>query len=308
MKCSVCENPATIKIERHRAKFCEYHFIEHIHRQVERVIRHFKMFAREDKIGLAVSGGKDSMSGWKILRDMGYKVVGIHINMGFGEYSERSAEIVQNFSVKENLELSLYKIEDVLGFDFATAMNVTRKPPCSLCGSLKRYILNQIANDLSLDVLATGHNLDDESAFLLGNVLYWKEGYLRRQYPVLQPEGNMVKKVKPFVRLTDDDMRNYAHVSGIEFYSGKCPNARDVTTYVYKDVLNDLEHNFNDIKTHFYFGFLKHSHLFKEPSLDVSIHKSVHYCPVCGYKTLNEGKCLVCSIKEKVSSDLSHNQ
>ncbi len=303
MKCTVCGQPAVVKIKRHRAKFCKEHFVEHIHRQVERVIKYFNMFDFNDLIGLAVSGGKDSLSGWNILTELGYRVIGVHINMGFGEFSDRSEDFVRNFAEHKGMDVKIYKLKEILGFSFEEALKVTKKPPCSLCGSLKRYVLNKIANDLKLSVIVTGHNLDDESAFLLGNVLYWKDGYLKRQYPVLDSEPGLVKKVKPFVRLTDEDLRYYAEVSGIDYYGEKCPNARDVTTYTYKDILNQLENNFNDIKTHFYFGFLKQSEKFKDKDKDKDKEDSKYNrCRICGYKTLNPGMCLVCSIKERLKS------
>ena len=49
--------------------------------------------------------------------------------------------------------------------------------------------------------LATGHNLDDEAAVLFGNVLHWQMGYLLRQSPVLEADGEgLSRKVKPFCR------------------------------------------------------------------------------------------------------------
>ncbi len=64
MKCTVCRGPASINIPRHNSKFCTPHFIEHIHRQIERSIEKYRMFDREDRLLLAVSGGKDSMAAW----------------------------------------------------------------------------------------------------------------------------------------------------------------------------------------------------------------------------------------------------
>ena len=37
-----------------------------------------------------------------------------------------------------------------------------RGKPCSVCGLIKRYIMNRVAHDHGYDVIATGHNLDDD--------------------------------------------------------------------------------------------------------------------------------------------------
>ncbi len=49
----------------------------------------------------------------------------------------------------------------------------------------KRHLFDKAAVDGGYDVVVTGHNLDDEAAVLLGNVLHWDIEYLARQLPVL---------------------------------------------------------------------------------------------------------------------------
>src|SRR5436305_421490 len=82
----------------------------------------------------------------------------------------------------------------------------TRRAPCSGCGLAKRYLFNREAAERGYAVVATGHNLDDEAATLLGNVLHWQSGYLARQSPVLEAEDSgLVRKVKPLYRLSEHD-------------------------------------------------------------------------------------------------------
>ena len=57
--------------------------------------------------------------------------------------------------------------------------------PCSACGLSKRHLFDDAARDGGYDVVATGHNLDDEAAVLFGNTLRWDIDYLARQLPVL---------------------------------------------------------------------------------------------------------------------------
>src|SRR5262249_58021442 len=108
------------------------------------------------------------------------------------------------YSRKQASELGRPLIEidlaDEYGYDIPTAAAATRRAPCGACGLSKRHLFNATAVDHGYDVVATGHNLDDEAAVLLGNVLRWETGYLGRQFPVLPASEGFVRKVKPLVR------------------------------------------------------------------------------------------------------------
>ena len=58
---------------------------------------------------------------------------------------------------------------------------------CAVCGLSKRYVFNRAALEGGFDVVATGHNLDDEAATLLGNTLRWQTDAIARQSPSSAP-------------------------------------------------------------------------------------------------------------------------
>ncbi len=108
------------------------------------------------------------------------------------------------------------------------------------------------------DVMATGHNLDDEAARLLGNLLHWQEEYLDKQGPVLPAsvEG-FAKKVKPLYRLTEREIAAYAVLNRLDYIVEECPMAKGSKMLLYKDVLNRLEMESPGTKQAFYWGFLE---------------------------------------------------
>jgi uncharacterized protein (TIGR00269 family) len=107
---------------------------------------------------------------------------------------------------------------------------------------MKRHFFDAAAHEGGFDVLATGHNLDDEAARLLGNVLRWQRDHLARQRPVLQPtHPKFVRKVKPLYLLSEYETAVYVFMRGIEYVVDECPNAAGATQLLYKDVLNRLE-------------------------------------------------------------------
>ncbi|RME63512.1 MAG: tRNA(Ile)-lysidine synthetase, partial [Nitrospirae bacterium] len=67
MRCRVCKSQAVIHLPRHNSAFCREHFIEFFFGQLKKAIHEFRMFTREDRILVCVSGGKDSLSLWHCL-------------------------------------------------------------------------------------------------------------------------------------------------------------------------------------------------------------------------------------------------
>jgi tRNA(Ile)-lysidine synthase TilS/MesJ len=302
LKCTVCRGPAGIKTRHHNGKFCRPHFFEHIERQVLRVIERYEMFSRDERLLLGVSGGKDSMAAWDLLTRMGYEVVAVHIDAGFVELSQRSTRRVRAFADARGLPLRIYTYPELIGADFEVVRHYSRKPVCSLCGTLKRYFLNRLALQLGCDAAATGHNLDDETAFLLGNVLHWQLGFLRRQGPVLPAEPGMVRKAKPLVRLTDEDTRLYVDARGIEVVETPCPHAAGATSRAYKRHLARLEAEYPGSRADFYFRYVDHvrEHM---PADRESAQVGVRHCSRCGYKTLRADLCYVCALRQSLIAE-----
>ena len=90
MRCTRCRDEAWVEIRRHNASYCGDCFVRFFHDQVEKAIKQEKMFSKEDKILVAVSGGKDSLALWDVMLDLGYDADGLYIDLGIGEYSSNS--------------------------------------------------------------------------------------------------------------------------------------------------------------------------------------------------------------------------
>src|SRR5215207_11257756 len=96
-KCRVCRGPAIIDLPRHNANFCAEHFMELCRRQVTKAIEKFDMFTPDDRILVAVSGGKDSLAVWDLLLDLGYAADGLYVGLGIGDYSDTSGDYARRF-------------------------------------------------------------------------------------------------------------------------------------------------------------------------------------------------------------------
>jgi uncharacterized protein (TIGR00269 family) len=290
----VCRGKAVIAVRRHNANFCRSHFLEHVRRQVERTIDDYKMFGVDDRLVLGVSGGKDSLALWDILTGLGYRVDGVYLHLGIGEYSSESLTLSQLFAATRNLRLDVVDLTSEYGFAVPEAATATHRTPCSACGLSKRYSLNRMASERGYDVLVMGHNLDDEAATLLSNVLGWNVEYLGRQHPVLPAtEDGLCKKVKPLIRVAERETAAYAILAGIDYEVEECPMAAGNTINRYKEWLNRLEEQSPGIKANFLFGFLERG----SPLFDLSDDIALRICSNCGQPTTGD-VCAFCRLQQ----------
>jgi uncharacterized protein (TIGR00269 family) len=256
VRCRRCSGPAVIEVRRHNSAFCRDCFVVVVREQVRKAIRRFDMIGPRDRVLVAVSGGKDSLALWDNLLDLGYEASGLYLGLGIGDYSDRSAEITRAFAAARDAELIEVDLADAYGFDIPTAGAKGARSTCAVCGLSKRYVFNRAALDGGFDVVATGHNLDDEAANLLGNTLRWNVEYIARQSPVLPGKPGMVKKVKPLHRLSELETAAYAFLRGIDYVVEECPLVAGNTQLRYKEALNAIEATSPGAKAQFFLGYL----------------------------------------------------
>jgi tRNA(Ile)-lysidine synthase TilS/MesJ len=185
VKCRVCRGPAVIDLPRHNANFCAEHLVKLCRDQVAKAIADHAMLTPGERVLVAVSGGKDSLAVWDLLLDLGYDAEGLYLGLGIGSYSDASTVAARSFASARGLVLHERSLREDYGYGVPTAAAVTRRVPCSSCGLSKRHLFDAAAIDGGFAVVATGHNLDDEAAVLLGNSLRWDLDYLARQLPAL---------------------------------------------------------------------------------------------------------------------------
>ncbi|NOT23127.1 MAG: adenine nucleotide alpha hydrolase family protein [Nitrospiraceae bacterium] len=312
MNCTKCKTKAVIGLPRHNAAFCKTCFNGFVHDQVARAIKSEKMFGKDDRILVAVSGGKDSLALWDILLKLGYKADALYVNLGIGTYSEQSHAKVTKFAeaaaASYGAVLHLHTVEEEAGAGIKELAQLIHRPTCSTCGTIKRYQFNRVAIEQHYDVMATGHNLDDEAARLLGNVLRWQEEYLDKQSPSLPAsvEG-FAKKVKPLYRLSERELAAYAVLNRIDYIVEECPMAKGARTLLYKEVLNRLETESPGTKQAFYCGFLDKQRK-PEAAPTTMAEKDqamLHPCSACGQPTTAE-VCSYCKMMARAKTVAPH--
>jgi uncharacterized protein (TIGR00269 family) len=259
MRCRRCPQQAVIEIRRHNAAYCPACFVEVFRRQIERTIERHRMLEATDRVLVAVSGGKDSLALWDVLLDLAYDATGLYLGLGIGGYSDRSAQVARAFSESRGAELLTVDLARDFGYDVPTAGRKGPRSTCAICGLSKRYVFNRAAIEGGYDVVATGHNLDDEAATLLGNTLRWRTDAIARQAPVLPARQGLVRKIKPLHRVSELETAAYAFLRGIDYVVEECPLVSGNTQLRYKEAMNAIEGSSPGTKAQFLFGFLDRS-------------------------------------------------
>ena len=274
---------------------CEEDFLAFILNRVQRTVDRYKLFAPRERVLVAVSGGKDSLALFDILQRLGYPVEGLYIDMGIDGFSQRGYEAAEAFVTKREAPLHLHALQEEMAAGVPEIASQLRRPPCSLCGMMRRHIMNRFARERGFAALATGHNLDDEGATLLGNVTSWQMGYLARQSPLLpSTPPHLVKKAKPLALVAEREVLAYCLLRGIEFHEERCSHAKGATSRKHKEVINLLEYYSPGSKIRFYQEFLKNQKMFAPIE-----SQGLQECSVCGSLTTRE-TCQFCTVLEKL--------
>jgi uncharacterized protein (TIGR00269 family) len=299
-KCKRCGAPPVIELRRHHASFCADCFDHYCREQVRRTVHKHRMIAPGERVLVAISGGKDSLALWDILLDLGYDADGVYLGLGIDDYSDTSRAHAERYADAKGAKLHIIDLPTDHGFDIPGAARATKRVPCSACGLSKRHLLNKAAIDGGYDVLATGHNLDDEAAVLLGNVLRWDAGYLGRQHPVLPAAPGFVRKVKPLVRLGERELAAYCVLTGIDYIVEECPMAVGNRHLGYKDMLNQVEERSPGTKAAFLFGFIERGHD-RFAGDAVEEREDLRPCSECGAPTPGE-VCAFCKLRSRAAA------
>lgn len=308
-RCVVCRDRAVIEEARHRAAWCGAHFTDHVQHQVRKAIDSppaaapsERMFSYADRVLVAVSGGKDSLALWDILLDLGYQVDGLYVGLGIGGYSSRSEALCREFADQRGARLHVVDLADAYGYTTPSGAQATGRGACGVCGLSKRYVFNRVAVEHGYTVMVTGHNLDDEAATLLGNIVRWNDEFLARQRPLLPSTGpNQTRKCKPLYRLSEREMAAYCVVRGIDYVVEECPLVDGNTGQELKQALDLLEATSPGVKAQLLFGFLQRHQSWVAGGADDDA--VLFACDACGMPTVSD-VCAFCRQRERITSAL----
>src|SRR5262249_58370803 len=129
MKCRKCGGAAVLELRRHNAAFCASDFVEFFRNQVREAIRKHHMLERDERVLVAVSGGKDSLALWDVLIAEGYDTTGLYLDLGIFDYSVQSRVRCEAFAAARRVPLLVRRGAGAGGGPGAAVPNRAPPPP-----------------------------------------------------------------------------------------------------------------------------------------------------------------------------------
>ncbi len=241
-----CKSSPVVYLPYAKEHLCKKHFSELFEKRVKRTIRTYSMLNKGERIGIALSGGKDSFALLHALievrKTLPFELVALTIDEGIPGYRDKAIENAAKRCREMGVEQHVFSFKD----EFCTTISEIGKKGhenlCSYCGVLRRKLLNSKARELSLSKIAIGHNLDDvaQTAFL--NLIRNEPlRFARFNEPVLDSE-KFVPRIRPLRDIREKEVAIYALLNGHTYNSGCCcPNARNALRWAVRHNLNSLE-------------------------------------------------------------------
>jgi uncharacterized protein (TIGR00269 family) len=266
------------------------------------------MFKFDDKLAVAVSGGKDSLSLLHILSRIERalpkaSLVAVTVDEGIKGYRDEALEIAAAECDKLGIPSHVVSFKELYGLTLDDIVSRKREQgeteltACSYCGVLRRRALNEVARRAGARKIATAHTLDDEVQTILMNVFRGDISRLIREKPVAdEVHPRFVQKVKPFCEIPERESALYAYVRKLEFQAAPCPYASEALRNDVRSVLNRMEEKHPGTK----FTVFKSLERIRPALEEINHKKDFANCAECGEPSSGR-LCKVCEILKQFS-------
>jgi uncharacterized protein (TIGR00269 family) len=208
-----------------------------VERRIFGEVRRRQMVSARDRVAVAVSGGKDSavmLASFAALRKQKPIIlIAVHVDVGLGEYSTSCRAAVEEICRRYGVRLVVQAAAEY----GVRPQAVEPWPVCAVCGSIRRAILPRVARRENVDVLATGHTMEDMLQTMLKQVLSGRDFCPK---PVLPATPYDPKKIKPLYFVPEKLTAAYVRLRGLEYVEESCPYFPP-DTHRFKSVFEYLE-------------------------------------------------------------------
>ncbi len=290
--CDICKKNSIYFRRSSGQRFCREHFIEYFEKKVKDTISKGRMIKRGEKIGVALSGGKDSTTLLEILTKMGIDTPAILIDEGIKGYREKTIKHAKELCKNLEVPLHIISFEEVFGHTLDRIKKTAPENACTYCGVFRRTLLNRTARELGLDKLATGHNLDDETQAILMNYIRGDINRLIRLGTSAGKKG-MVKRIKPLKEMPEKEVALFSMLKGLNASFDECPYQISFRSGI-RDFINRLETRNPGIKFSILRGYQKILPYISKHQL-----QELRRCESCGEPS-SQKTCKTCKLLDRI--------
>ncbi|KXO16579.1 tRNA 2-thiocytidine biosynthesis TtcA family protein [Peptoniphilus sp. GNH] len=206
-----------------------------------KAVNKYELVEENDKIAVAISGGKDSLTLAKLFQELkkhGKKKFELEfIAMDPGYKSENRKRLEDNCK-KMGIPVKVHD-SDI----FEVANKVAGERPCYMCARMRRGNLYAKAKELGCNKLALGHHMDDVVETILLNIIF--SANFKTMMPKLRSENfEDMELIRPMYFIEEESVRRYMRHIGIEALDCACSiteKKQGNMRFFVKSLIEDLE-------------------------------------------------------------------
>ena len=211
---------------------------------VRRCVQDYHMIQSGDRIGVGVSGGKDSVALLKFMAELRnyntepFSLEAITIDMGLGMDFSGIAQLCEQLDVHYTVVKT--EIAPII-FEHRKEKN-----PCSMCSKMRRGALNQALLDRGLNKLALGHHFDDAVETFMMSLIY--EGRISCFQPVTDLDRTGIIQIRPMLYIHEQSIDNFVVRNELPVLENRCPVDKQTKREEIKKLVYDLRATYPDLK------------------------------------------------------------
>ena len=282
---------------------CSEHFQGRLRDAVETSLCEY--VSSSDIIAVAVSGGKDSTallditSDWARTRNI--KLFAICIDEGIEGYRKKTVTFLRKFCESKDIKLRVISFKEEFGKTLdeclADGMGVRA---CTLCGTLRRYLLNSHSRKMGATKILFAHNRDDELQTFFMNLFSGNLPQLSRKGELIGIIDHplFVVRLKPLIRVPERALATYALLN-YPIPDEECPYLEESSRVESRKFINELESKCPGSKSRIMNTYLEEI----LPPLKQgapNLQNKLKVCTTCGEPTSGE-TCKACEFRKTFS-------
>jgi tRNA 2-thiocytidine biosynthesis protein TtcA len=216
-----------------------FHFTS---KKVGKAIWDYRMLREGDKVLVAVSGGKDSLSLVKILKErtkfvpINYEIIACFVDMGFSWVNK---DILVNYFELESIPYKIVTPPD--------AWKGEEEPfGCFWCSWNRRKALFDVAHELTCTKIAFAHHMDDIIETILLNLFF--QGEIGTMQPYQEMFEGELALIRPLAYVEEHEIVKLSRVLNLPVITSECPHSNTSKRHLLKGIINELKKHNRNVK------------------------------------------------------------
>jgi tRNA 2-thiocytidine biosynthesis protein TtcA len=214
----------------------------YLSKKVGKAITDYQMLSEGDRIAVGVSGGKDSLSLLRILRNrqsfcpVKYHLVAVHIDLGYPSGEEKR---LRAYFKKYGYEYVIKKLK-----------LSSKDKTCFWCSWNRRKMLFETAAQSRCNKVALGHHQDDIIQTVLLNLFF--NGEISAMSPKQELFGGKLTIIRPLAYVQEREIVRFAREEKLPYYKYNCSNSLVSNRKRIAGIIRELERVCPNVKTNIF--------------------------------------------------------